>query len=110
MRPYEIVMIFDVDLDEETIRAVVDRSVAHFRNGGGEPGSVDHWGKRRFAYELKHRWEGYYVVLQAVAEPGTVEELDRSLSLSDEVLRHRVVRLPDDIAGKADETPATAEA
>ncbi|HLG01134.1 MAG TPA: 30S ribosomal protein S6 [Acidimicrobiia bacterium] len=108
MRPYEIVMIFDADLDDEAIRASVDRSVEHIRNGGGEPGTVDHWGKRRFAYEMKHRWEGYYVVLSAKAEPTTVEELDRSLSLSDDVLRHRVVRLPDNTHRRTAETSAEA--
>lgn len=102
MRPYEIVIIFDADLDEETIRAVVDRSVQQLRDGGAEPGRVEHWGKRRFAFELKHRREGHYVILQARAEPGTVEELDRGLSLSDEVLRHRVVRVPEEALG----TPA----
>jgi len=97
MRPYEVVIIFDADLEEETIRSVVDRSVEHIRTSGGEPGAVDHWGKRRFAYELKHRWEGYYVVLRAQASTQAIEELGRSLSLADEVLRHRIVRLPDGV-------------
>lgn len=108
MRPYEIVMIFDADLDAEAIRAAVDRTVEHIRTGGGEPGTVEHWGKRRFAYEMKHRWEGYYVVVAARAEPATVDELDRSLSLSDDVLRHRVVRLPENIHRRTADTAAEA--
>lgn len=95
MRPYEVVIIFDADLEEETIRSVVDRSVEHVRASGGAPGTVDHWGKRRFAYELKHRREGYYVILRAEAETQAVEDLGRSLSLADEVLRHRIVRIPE---------------
>ncbi|MBI2168454.1 MAG: 30S ribosomal protein S6 [Actinobacteria bacterium] len=109
MRPYEIVVIFDADLEEETIRAAVDRATEHITKGGGEVSRVDHWGKRRFAYELRHRWEGYYVVLQARAEPGTVEELDRSLSLADEVLRQRVVRVPEQALRKPAEAEAAAE-
>jgi len=101
MRPYEVMIIFDADLEEETIRAAVDRYVQLLRSRGAEPGAVDYWGKRRFAYELKHRWEGYYVVLQARAEPAAMEELHRVLSLTDEVLRHKVIRLPDRVAGLA---------
>jgi len=100
MRPYEAMVIFEADLDEEAIRGVIDRGLEIVRGGGGEPGGVDHWGKRRFAYELKHRWEGYYVVFQAQAEPATVTELNRYLSLADEVVRHRVVTIPAYMYGK----------
>ena len=100
MRPYEIVIIFDADLEEETIRAAVDRTLEQIRQAGGEPGTVDHWGKRRFAYEMKHRWEGYYVVFQAKAEPAAMDELHRQLSLADEVLRHKILRIPEHVYGK----------
>ena len=69
MRPYEVMVIFDAELDEETIRSAVARSIESIKSRGAEPGQTDCWGKRRFAYELKHRWEGYYVVFQAKAEP-----------------------------------------
>ena len=110
MRPYEIVIIFDADLEEETIRAAVDRTTEQIRQAGGEPGTVDHWGKRRFAYEMKHRWEGYYVVLRAQAPPAAIEDVDRALSLSDDVLRHRVVRLPEQAQRSAAPGSARAEA
>ena len=100
VRPYEVMIIFDADLEEETIRAAVDRYVQLLRSRGAEPGAVDYWGKRRFAYELKHRWEGYYVVLQARAEPAAMEELHRVLSLADEVIRHKVLRVPEEVYGK----------
>ena len=69
MRPYEVMVIFDADLEEEEIRAAVERSIQLIESKGAERGQIDWWGKRRFAYELKHRWEGYYVVLQAKSEP-----------------------------------------
>lgn len=109
MRPYEIVVIFDADLEEEAIRAGVDRFVEQLRQHG-EPGTVEHWGKRRFAYELRHRWEGSYVLLRARAEPQAIEELDRAMTLSDDVLRHRVVRIPEHVYEKSVPTAATAEA
>ena len=108
MRPYEAMVIFDADLDEEAIRSVIERSLDIVRTSGGEPGGVDHWGKRRFAYELRHRWEGYYVVFQAQAEPATVTELNRFLSLADEVVRHRVVTIPPNMFGKT-RPPAQAD-
>lgn len=106
MRPYEVMIIFDADLDAETIRSAVDRSVTLIESKGAEKGPIDFWGKRRFAYEVKHRWEGYYVVLQAKAEPAAMDELHRTLSLADEVIRHKVLRIPEHVYGKLAGTPA----
>jgi small subunit ribosomal protein S6 len=100
VRPYEVMLIFDADLEEETIRSAVARYTQLIESRGAEPGPIDYWGKRRFAYELAHRWEGYYVVLQARAEPAAMEELHRVLSLADEVLRHKVLRIPEQVYGK----------
>ena len=110
MRPYEVMLIFDASLEEEIIRAAVDRFAEFIRSRGGNPGRVDRWGKRRFAYELHHRWEGYYVLLEAVAEPAVMEDLHRTLSLADEVVRHKVVRIPDAARRPARKKTATAEA
>ena len=93
-------LIFDADLEEETIRSAVARYTQLIESRGAEPGPIDYWGKRRFAYELAHRWEGYYVVLQTRAEPAAMEELHRVLSLADEVLRHKVLRIPEQVYGK----------
>ena len=101
LRPYEVMIILDVGLEEEAIRSAVDRAIELIRSRGGTPGAIDRWGRRRFAYELKHKWEGYYVVLRAEAEPSVMAELDRSLHLADEVLRHKVIRLPDSVAAAA---------
>ncbi len=100
MRPYEVMIIFDSGLEEDAIRGVLDRVTGLVQAQGGRPGRVDRWGKRRFAYELDHRWEGYYVVVEAVAEPATMAEVHRLLSLADEVLRHKVIRIPDAVAGR----------
>jgi len=109
MRPYEVMLIFDAGLEEETIRAAIDRFAEFIRSRGGNPGRVDRWGKRRFAYELRHRWEGYYVLMEFTAEVELEEELHRMLSLADEVVRHKVVRIPD-AALKARAAPAAASA
>lgn len=99
MRSYEVVVIFDATLEEEAIRPVLDRATASITKDGAKV-TTDRWGKRRFAYELKHRWEGNYVLLAFQAEPPVVAELDRVLYLADEVLRHKVIRIPDKVAGR----------
>ncbi|MGH9022572.1 MAG: 30S ribosomal protein S6 [Acidimicrobiia bacterium] len=106
MRPYEVMLIFDASLEEETIRAAVDRHADSLRSLGGIPERVERWGRRRFAYEIKHRWEGYYVLIGARAEPAAMEELHRRLSLADEVVRHKVIRVPE--AAATPERPAEA--
>ena len=108
VRPYEVMIILDAGLEEEAIRSAVDRATELIRSRGGTVGSVDRWGRRRFAYELKHKWEGYYVVLRAEADPSVMVELDRFLHLADEALRHKVVRLPDSVAAAAPAAAAPA--
>jgi small subunit ribosomal protein S6 len=104
-------VIFDAGLDEEPIAGVLSRATDLIRAGGGTPGKVDRWGKRRFAYELHHRWEGSYVLIDATAEPATMAQLDRMLQLADEVVRHKVIRLPEKVAGRGRRgTPAPAPA
>jgi small subunit ribosomal protein S6 len=100
MRPYEVMVIFDAALEEDAIRAVVDRTTQLIAEKGGTPGKVERWGRRRFAYEVHHRSEGYYVVIEATAEPAVMADLDRMLHLADEVIRHKVIRLPDSVAGR----------
>lgn len=110
MRPYEVMVILDAGLEEEAIRSVLDRVAELVRSRGGNPGRVDRWGKRRFAYELHHRVEGYYVLFEIAAEPPAIAELDRMLSLADEVIRHKTIRLPDKVAGRATAARAAATA
>lgn len=99
MRPYEVMVILDASLEEETIRDTVERWIQLLESNGAERGYIDFWGRRRLAYEVKHRTEGYYVVLQARAEPAAMDELNRLLSLADEVIRHKVLRVPEEVYG-----------
>src|ERR1700681_4345961 len=109
MRPYEVMVIIDASLDEEVIRATVDRATELIKARGGTPGKVERWGKRRFAYELNHRNEGYYVLIDVTAEPAVMADLDGRLPLADEVIRHKVIRLPEKAAGR-DKRPAAVSA
>lgn len=110
MRPYEVMIILDASLEEDAIRASLDRATDIIRANGGNPGRIDRWGKRRFAYELHHRWEGYYALLEATAEPVAMAELDRALLLADEVVRHKVIRLPEVAANRPSRTASVPPA
>jgi small subunit ribosomal protein S6 len=95
MRRYEVMVILDAGLEEDAIRITVDRATQIIARGGGTVDKVDRWGKRRFAYEVHHRSEGYYVVIETTAEPAVLAEVDRMLGLADDVIRHKVIRLPE---------------
>ena len=108
MRPYETMVIFDTGADEAAVNGVLDRALGALKAKGGNPGRVERWGKRTFAYELHHKREGYYVVIELTAEPAAVADMERIFVLADEVLRHKVMRLPDKVAGRRAEVAATA--
>ena len=95
MRPYEVMAIFEATTEPSVIQGELDRALDVIRTNGGNPGAIDRWGKRSFAYEVNHKREGYYVVVEFTGEPETVAALDRMLGLADEVVRHKVIRLPD---------------
>ncbi len=92
MRSYEVMVILDPSLEERTVEPSLDKYLNVIRKDGGSVESVDVWGKRRLAYEIKKQAEGIYAVIQLTAEPATVKELDRQLGLNDSVLRTKVLR------------------
>jgi small subunit ribosomal protein S6 len=93
MRDYEIMTIHRPDLAEDDIAAKVTELEAFVSDRGGSITKRDLWGKRRFAYEIDHLSEGYYTVLNFQSDTESVDTLDRVLSLADDVIRHKIVRL-----------------
>lgn len=91
-RRYELMLILDPRLEESTIQATVDRFLGVVRERGGEVAKVDTWGRKRFAFEMRHLEEGFYVVADLDTDPATVAELDRQMRLADELVRHKFVR------------------
>jgi small subunit ribosomal protein S6 len=94
MRAYELMVIVDAELDDEVIDATVKRIADLVGQRGATIKREDRWGRRRFAYEINHRFEGYYVVFEFVGG-SELDQLERALRLADETVRHKVVRLPD---------------
>lgn len=92
MRQYEVMVILDPELDERTVAPSLDTFLNVIRQDGGTVGSVDVWGRRRLAYDIKKKSEGIYAILGISASPAAVAELDRQLGLNESVLRTKVIR------------------
>ncbi|GAV25160.1 30S ribosomal protein S6 [Carboxydothermus islandicus] len=92
LRQYEVMYILHPELDAEKTESIIERFKGMIEQDGGEVTNIDRWGKRRFAYEIKKLREGYYVVMNFKAKAETVQELDRVLRISDDVVRHIVIR------------------
>ena len=91
MREYELVLILDPAADEAAVGAAVER-VSQVLGDRGEVGDIDRWGKRRLAYEINKLTEGYYVLVSLKADPTITTELERVLSLADQVIRYKLMK------------------
>jgi small subunit ribosomal protein S6 len=89
---YEILLMLDPDAPEERQEELVARARELVERGGGTWVRQDIWGRRRLAYEINHKGEGIYHLLQFDAEPETLEELSRILRITDGVMRHMATR------------------
>jgi len=89
------VVVIDPEIDEERLSATLDRISQFVTTRGGEVIDVDRWGKRKLAYPIKRRSEGDYVITHFRLEPAQAAELEAGLRLSEEVLRHLLVRSED---------------
>jgi small subunit ribosomal protein S6 len=92
MRRYEMMVILDPQLDERTVTPSLEQFLSVVKTQGGQIDKVDVWGKRRLSYEINKHTEGIYAVLDMSCIPAAVAELDRQLSLSESVLRTKVLR------------------
>jgi len=110
VNPYEVMFIVNPNLDGEAVDVQIERFGRLVAERGGQVLSVDKWGKRRFAYEIKGLTEGYYVVMQFRADRTAVDELSRVMRIADEVVRHMVVRLDESQLKAARPNQPAAEA
>jgi len=106
---YELMVILDPEIDERTVAPSLDKFLNVIRNDGGTIDSVDIWGRRRLAYEINKKTEGIYAVVQLTATSDSTKELDRQLSLSEAVMRTKVLRAEEAIAQVAEAAKAAEE-
>lgn len=107
MRAYELMVIFKADTDESSIQTFINRLEKMANDAEGSLEKLDKWGVRRFAYEIDKTREGFYVVLEFLA-PNALNDVDRTLRLADDVVRHKFLRLPLDEAHRRGLAGATA--
>lgn len=91
MRKYEVVLIFAPGMEEEARNSLIER----FKNivtTNGTVDNVDEWGNRKLAYEINDYQEGYYVFMNITASAEVVDEIDRIAKITDDVIRHMIVR------------------
>lgn len=92
LRHYELLLILDPSLDERTVAPSIDTFLNVVRQGGGSIESVEVWGRRRLAFEIRKNAEGIYAVINVTAPSAAVTELDRQLNLNESVLRTKIIR------------------
>nr|WP_241864232.1 30S ribosomal protein S6 [Nakamurella antarctica] len=92
LRHYELLLILDPNLDERTVAPSIDTFLNVIRQGGGTVDSVEIWGKRRLAFEIRKNAEGIYAIINVTAPSASVTELDRQLNLNESILRTKIIR------------------
>ncbi len=93
MRRYELMLVFKPDAPDERTQAVVERVTRMIVGDGGQIVKVQPWGRRRLAYPIDRHREGQYHIVVFEAPPTTIGEIERSLLITEEVLRHLVIRV-----------------
>ena len=117
MNKYEVVYIIDPAVEEEARKELIAKYNTLIAENGGTVDKVEEWGKRRLAYAIEYKTEGYYVLVNFQAESELPKELERNLQISDSVIRYQVIKLLERKAGVkprpvrvAPAAPAAAEA
>ena len=91
-RDYELGFIVNPEVSEEQTGALLERIEQIVTNHDGQVVRVNQWGRRRMAYPIEHHRDGFYIFIDMILTPETVFELDRTLKVTEEVLRHMIIR------------------
>jgi len=93
LRDYEMVLIISPEVVDEALDTAIDNISRFITGKGGSISELDRWGKRKLAYPIKHFMEGSYVLIRFRLRPALGKEFEANLRISDEVLRHLVIKL-----------------
>jgi small subunit ribosomal protein S6 len=95
MKKYEIMYIIRPNIEDEAKKALVERFNNVLSDNGAELTEAKEWGKRRLAYEINDFRDGYYMLLQVNAAAEAVQEFDRLAKISEDIIRHIVLKKED---------------
>ena len=93
MRRYELMLVIAPDVADDRSQALVDRTTRQIVTAGGQIVKVAPWGRRRLAYSIDRHREGSYQIILFEAPPDAIAELEHTLLITEEVLRHLVTRV-----------------
>ena len=93
MNKYELVYVIDTMLDDDARKAIMDRFNGMIETLGGKVEKVEEWGKRRLAYPINYKTEGYYLLVNFAAESDVPKEMERNLQISESILRYLIVKV-----------------
>ena len=100
MNQYEVMYVIDPALEDSARIELINRFSDLVKKNGGEVDRVDEWGKRRLAYAIQYKTEGYYVLMYIKAPSDLPREIERNLQISDSVLRYLVIRYEGELPAK----------
>ena len=100
MNQYEVMYVIDAALEDSARIELIDRFSDLVKKNGGEIDRVDEWGKRRLAYAINYKTEGYYVLMYIKAPSELPKELERNFQINDKVLRSLVIRYEGEVPAK----------
>ena len=100
MNQYEVMYVIDAALEDSARIELIDRFSDLVKKNGGEIDRVDEWGKRRLAYAINYKTEGYYVLMYIKAPTDLPKELERNFQINDKVLRSLVIRYEGEVPAK----------
>ncbi|MBQ7824883.1 MAG: 30S ribosomal protein S6 [Clostridia bacterium] len=93
MNKYELIYIIDTAAEETTRKELIEKFNGIITANGGEVVKVEEWGKRRLAYAIDYKTEGYYVYVAFNAGAELPKELTRNLQINESVIRSQIVKL-----------------
>jgi len=100
MNQYEVMYVIDPALEDSARVELINRFSDLVKKNGGEVDRVDEWGKRRLAYAIQYKTEGYYVLMYIKAPAQLPREIERNMQISDSVLRYLTVRYEGELPAK----------
>ncbi len=109
MRRYELMLVLRPDIPEEKVQATLERTARAIAAGGGQIVKQAPGGRRRLAYPIEHPREGSYYIILFEAPATAINELERGLLISEEVLRHLVTRVERPVRAARGRAEAEAE-
>lgn len=91
MNKYESIFIVNSNLEEDTIKATIEK-IKNLIEANATLDGIDEWGNRRLSYEVKKQKEGFYVLANFTSDPEFIKELERIYRITDEIIKYIIIK------------------